>query len=204
MDKSRIPYISHENIKTGMIPVINLPAGETCRADAPCFKKCYALRQYNYRSNNLAAHRRNLTAYKDNPRAFFEFVASNTAFERFCRWFGAGDIVDAEFFAGMVRVARKNKGTRYLAFTKKFEIVNDYVANGGKIPSNLTIIFSGWGAKFAVLNPYNFPRAFTRFKNNEADNADIPVDAFPCAGKCSQCVACWRLKKGEAVVFDEH
>lgn len=204
MNKENIPYISRDrNIKTGPIPVINLPAIETCRKDAPCFKECYAAKQYRYRTNNLEAHRRNLRAYQENPRAFFDFVAGNTALDRFCRWFGSGDIVDAEFLAGMVRVARRNKETKYLAFTKKYDIVNAYLDSGKKFPKNLTIILSGWGASFPAINPHNLPVAYVRF-GDEKEDIGIPVDAFPCAGNCANCIACWRMKAGEAVCFKKH
>ena len=32
----------------GFIPSINLPAGKTCRADAPCQKGCYAKKETGY------------------------------------------------------------------------------------------------------------------------------------------------------------
>lgn len=204
MNKENIPYISRDNHKTGPIPVINLPAGETCRDDAPCMKECYALKMYRVHPNNIDAHRRNLNAYRNNPKFFFDFVAASTALDRFCRWFGFGDIVDAEFLAGMVRVARKNKNTKYLAFTKKFNLVNAYLDSGKKFPKNLTIILSCWGASFPAINPHNLPVAHVRFKGDNPENADIPIDAFPCAGDCATCIACWRMRAGESVCFDLH
>lgn len=184
------------------IPSVGLPPVVTCRPDAPCFSKCYA-RKGNYRRASVKnALQANLDAYKEDPEFFFDYIASNSRLVRFFRWFHAGDIVDDAFLLGMVRVARKNPGTRYLAFTKKFGIVNKYLASGKKLPANLRIVFSGWGARFEVLNPYKLPVSYVRFEKE--DNSHIPEDAFKCSGDCSNCQMCWLLKKGQAVEFPEH
>ena len=52
----------------------------------------------------------------------------------------------------MCRIAAHNPRTRFLAFTKAFNIVNDY-ENRSTLPRNLAVIFSGWpGMK--IDNPH--------------------------------------------------
>lgn len=215
----RLPKISVKVTKLGdSIPSINLPPIVTCRADAPCAKcteeggGCYALRghwMYKGPRNGLW---NNLYAYRQNPKRFFESIATQTALFKFVRWFSAGDIVDMEFLKGMVRVARKNTGTKYLCFTKKYELVNEYLNAGGRIPSNLKIVFSTWG-DLIPENPHNLPLTYVKFalRGNKAKkaeimalNAKIPESAIPCTGKCYACQACWSLKKGQAVAFNKH
>lgn len=195
--------ISNKIEKLGsMIPSVGLPPVVTCRKDAPCFAKCYA-RKGNYRFPSVKnALAENLNAYREDPEYFFDYIALHSRLVCFFRWFHAGDIVDDSFLEGMVKVAKKNPNTRYLAFTKKFDIVNRYLDSGRKLPQNLKIVFSGWGASFKVLNPYNFPTAFVRFE--EGDNSHIPPKAFKCSGDCSNCQMCWLLKKGQSVEFHEH
>ena len=184
------------------IPSLGLPAGKTCRPDAPCFAKCYA-RKGNYTFPSVKnALEGNLEAYKADPEFFFDYIASNSRLVCFFRWFHSGDIVDDAFLLGMVRVARRNPNTRYLAFTKKFDIVNRYLDSGKRLPSNLKIVFSGWSASFHVLNPHDLPTSFVRFKRG--DNSHIPPKAFKCSGDCSNCQMCWLLKKSESVEFGEH
>lgn len=197
------PKISYKVAKMGGIPCLGLPV-LTCRDDAPCKTsgKCYAM-QGKYRTQSVKKGlMNNLLAYRENPSYFFEKLAIDIMPSRYFRWFHSGDIVDDAFFEGMVKVARKCKGTKFLAYTKKFSIVNRYLDNGGKIPKNLKIVFSGWGAQFKVLNPYGLPVTHVRLKNG--DNSQIPEDALPCSGHCSNCFACWKLTNGESVVFDEH
>ena len=187
------------------IPSINLPPVVTCRPNAPCIHGCYALRghfRYDAVKNRLAE---NLAAYKENPKLFFDMIAEQTKLARFCRWHSSGDIVDINYLAGMCKVARKNKGVKYLCFTKKYELVNQYLDEGHKIPSNLRIVFSCW-KDFVPENPYNIPTTWVYFpkKGENEFNHLIPEDAIPCSGKCYACQSCWQLKKGQSVVFKKH
>lgn len=201
-----IVKISTSVTKLGtQIPSINLPPIVTCRANAPCAKGCYALRghfRYDVVKNRLAE---NLSAYKENPKLFFDMITEQTRLFKFVRWHSSGDIVDYNYLTGMCRVARKNKDVKYLCFTKKYELVNQYVSDNHLIPKNLRIVFSCW-KDFVPDNPYNFPTTWVYFpKKEEGDfNGLIPDDAIPCTGKCYACQACWQLTKGQSVVFRKH
>lgn len=195
--------ISHNNSKLGTeIPSVSMPVGVTCRHDAPCFAKCYARKGHFNCKTVKEAYAGNLEAYKADPQFFFRYIGAMTRMSRFFRWHASGDIVDAQYLAGMVNVALQNPETKYLCFTKKFDIVNAYIDAGGTIPANLAIVFSGWNKEFHVDNPHNFPVTYVRFK--KGDNSHIPEDAIPCGGKCYECVACWQLHKGQSIFFDEH
>ena len=194
--------VSNTNSKLGgQIYSINLPAVVTCRSDAPCFKGCYA-RKGNWLFPNVKSSlESNLDAYKSNPDLFFESVAIQTALVRFCRWHSSGDIVDMQYFEGMCKVARKNKNTHYLCFTKKYEIINEFLSKGKRVPKNLSIVFSAWD-NWLPENPYDLPMTYVYGK--EFNNELIPKDAIPCGGKCENCQACWTLKKGQHVYFLKH
>jgi len=194
--------VSNTNSKLGgQIYSINLPAVVTCRPDAPCFKGCYA-RKGNWTFTNVKnSLESNLEAYKGNPDLFFESVAAQTALVRFCRWHSSGDIVDMQYFEGMCKVARKNKETHYLCFTKKYEIINDFLSKGKRIPKNLSIVFSAWD-NWIPENPYELPMTYVY--GEKFNNDLIPKDAIPCGGKCENCQACWTLKKGQHVYFLKH
>lgn len=196
-------HVSHTNTKLGAeIPSVNLPAGKTCRPDAPCFAKCYAKKgRWNFKNVRMSLAD-NLEAYEADPAFFFKYIAVMTRLSRFVRWHSSGDIVDARYLSGMCDVARENPETKYVAFTKKFNLVNAYVDEGNGIPENLHIVFSGWDENFEVPNPHNFPVAYVRLKGGRWDY--IPEDAIPCGGKCDSCLACWQLRKGQTVYFDEH
>ena len=194
--------VSNTNSKLGgQIYSINLPPIVTCRSDAPCFKGCYACKGNWLFPNVKNSLQHNLEAYKSNPALFFESVAAQTALVRFCRWHSSGDIVDMQYFEGMCKVARKNKETHYLCFTKKYEIINEFLSKGKRIPKNLSIVFSAW-SNWIPENPYELPMTYVYGK--EFNNELIPKDAIPCGGKCENCQACWTLKKGQHVYFLKH
>lgn len=200
--------VSTANSKLGTaIPNINLPPIVTCRPDAPCFKGCYALKGHFLFPGPKNAMQRNLDHYYENPELYFDTISVLTAGFKFCRWHSAGDIVDSNYFLGMIKVAKKNKDTKYLCFTKKFEIINDYLSSGKKIPKNLSIVFSNWDT-FQCDNPYHLPTTWVYAK--DFANELIPENSIPCTGECWRCQACWTLKKGgknnaeQSVFFKKH
>lgn len=202
MSTNEFMHVSHTNSKLGAdIPSINLPAVVTCRKDAPCFKYCYA-RKGNWRFSSVQQSlQKNLDAYLSNPKLFFDTVITNTALSMAVRWMSSGDIVDGNFLVGMCRVARVNKKTEYLCFTKKYEIVNKFITSGKRIPKNLHIVFSAW-ENWLPENPYNLPVAYVWSK--DFDNSHIPDDAICCGGKCDKCLSCWKLQKGQSIMFNKH
>ena len=187
------------------IPSINLPAIVTCRPDAPCCKHCYARKGCFSFPRNKALLENNLTLWQTNPSQFEREIILGVMAARFVRWHSSGDIPDENYLLMMIRVAERLPEVNFLCFTKKFYCVNRYISNGGKIPPNLTIVFSAWGDSFKPYNPFNLPVAYIRLKREECT---IPSHARECGGFCGQCAAsgnsCWNLKHGDAVVFNQH
>ncbi len=199
--------ISTTNSKLGLIPSVNLAPIITCRSNCPCAKDCYATKG-NYRFKNVKdSHIHNYHEYLSNPEGYFKDIchAVNNGMVTYAyfRWHASGDIVDDKYFEGMVKVAEAQPNTSFLAFTKKFEIVNQFISNGGIIPSNLHIVFSAWGDNFKIENPHLFPVAHVRFRD-ENQNKSIPQDALECSGDCTNCLQCWKIQRGQSVVFDKH
>lgn len=198
-------HISRSISKLGAdIPSVNLPPVATCRADAPCRSKCYARKGRFAFQRNKSLLRRNLDLWQQDPLRFEMDVLLAANPSRFFRWHSAGDIPCASYLSMMVNVAEKCPNTKFLCFTKKFEIVNDYLNIHRSFPENLCVVFSAWG-EFLPPNPHKLPVAYVRFKHQQTD---IPPSAFSCSGYCGECCAtghsCWELKSGESVVFNEH
>ena len=200
--------ISTTNKKLGkFIPSLNLPPIKTCRAKAPCAKGCYACKgTWNYK-NVKDSLNNNLVQFGLNKDKFFNevinYLNNGDVIYKYFRWHSSGDIINLDYLKGMIKTALACKQTKFLAFTKKFEIVNEYLANGGKIPSNLKIVFSAWDKDFTFENPYNLPIAYVEFSNKEK-NPTIPQSAFKCNGECKSCKVCWFLKKKQSVKFTQH
>lgn len=191
------------------VAVVNMPAGFTCPADAPCKKGCYALRgHYLYDNININSWR-NLYFYNQNPAEFFAQIAAELQEAddlrpwKWFRWHESGDIVNYEYFCGMVEIARKFKNINFMAYTKKYDLVNKWIAENGALPRNFTIIFSVWGLYGIGLNQYNLPCSYVAM-NAESDS-HIPKTAQKCEKGCKECgFKCWKLKKRQSVVFAKH
>lgn len=200
--------ISLTNSKLGaQIPSVSTLPACSCRPDAPCRFGCYA-RKGKYGIGNVQASlRKNYDIYMQNPRSFFEqiqrFLTGGLVTYKYFRWHSAGDIVDAQYFEGMIETARKCPQVKFLCFTKKFSIVNDWISANGELPENLRVVFSAWHKAFKVDNPHGLPVSYVFFKNTEL-NPDIPDLAIPCTGHCPECLACWSLKNGQSVYFNQH
>lgn len=199
--------ISTTNSKLGLIPSVNLPPILSCRDKCPCANDCYA-RKGRYRFKNVQESLlNNLQIYKNNPAQYFkeihDSIDTGIVVYSYFRWHAAGDIVDKEYFNGMVKLACELKSTSFLAFTKKFEIVNNFLNYGNSLPENLHIVYSAWGKDFVFDNPYEFPVAYVRFKDSLL-NGNIPADAVECSGDCTNCLLCWHITKGQSVVFNKH
>lgn len=194
--------ISNGNSKMGAIPSVSLPACVTCNPSAPCFKKCYAAKLERIYSSVKNAYARNLDILSDDPAAYWQQVKAAAVVTRFFRYHVSGDIPNAAYFAEMVKTAEEIPTTKFLAFTKQYQTVNDFINSGGVIPENLKIIFSSWGA-WKCENPHNLPTSDVIFKGCEPSE-----DWKICGGNCTECacrgVGCWEVKNGETIAFYEH
>lgn len=206
-NKSNEISMSNKNSKTGAACLnIAFPVC-TCREDAPCKKTCYACKGCQQIAVVQGAYYRNLRLYYDDPDNFFEQVYCKVKFSGLpkVRLFDSGDFPDAEFLDRLVEVCKKTPNTKWMAFTKKYWIVNEYIDKNGDLPKNLNIMFSAWDIFWEVPNPHGLGVAYVDF-NDKRLNPEFPRNAFRCPGRestCSACGACFS-KKLKAVVFHEH
>jgi hypothetical protein len=198
-------FISVTNSKLGAhIPCVNLPAITTCIKDAPCARKCYARRGHMALAKVKEKSEINLALWLTEPSMFERDLKIEAFPYRFFRWHSSGDIPDAAYLIMMVRIAHELPGTQFLAFTKKFELVNAYLGEHGNLPDNLTIVFSAWG-DWLPDNPFNLPEAHIIFKNMKLP---VPQGAAICPRYCGDCVqtgkSCWDMNYGGRIYFHEH
>lgn len=200
--------ISRGNIKMGSIPSVSLPPIITCPAGCPCSKKCYAAKICKLRPNVRNAYQNNLDILNDDWSEYWKQVNSAVKMSRFFRFHVSGDIPNAAYFKEMVITAKNNPACEILAFTKRYEIVNNYIDAFGNIPKNLHVIFSLWNPAWnaTVKNPHNLPVSAVIFKDYYLGYADNFCKI--CPGNCFECAArgvgCWTLDAGETIAFYEH
>lgn len=196
--------ISPGNKKMGAIASVSLPAGTTCNPDAPCYKACYARRLEARRKSVHNAYERNWHLWKFSPEIYKMQCQAAAATQRFFRYHVSGDIPDIDYLRMMVEVARELPLTNFMAFTKQYGLVNEWIAEHGPLPQNLQILFSVW-RNFDCPNPYNLPEAHVAYRDGYHT---ARPDAFHCHKNCTECClmgeGCWNLKCGEQVEIPEH
>ena len=200
--KNQTVSISKGNSKMGAIPSVSLPACITCNPNAPCFKLCYAAKITRLYKTVKSAYDRNLSILEENPALYWEEVKQGAQMARYFRFHVSGDIPTLEYFNNMVRLARELPKTSFLAFTKQYNIVNQFLNDGGTIPENLKIIFSNWGS-WKCENPHKLPECEIILKGS-----DPAPDWKICGGNCTECacrgIGCWELKQGETIAIYQH
>lgn len=212
-------HITTGNSKTGTCLNYNTSVFYTCNHACECYKKgrCYALGGcYNFLSNQLD--------YAENYKFFIENssdvfcaavnaeIAAHKNIHLF-RWFTCGDICNSRFLECMVQIAIDNPGVKFWAYTKRYNIVNAYIDNGGILPENLTILFSHWmncdGSYFPMPNPHNMPTS-EFIPMGKEDLLESVTHVCPCSdpnftGTCATCDhPCHSLKSGECMALCEH
>ena len=196
--------ISSGNSKTH-VPSVSISPIFTCpaRCKGVCDGKCYAVKGCAIHTSELNAYARNLAIYLEQPARYWQAIRTAAANVRFFRWHVAGDIVDAAYFSGMIETARALPDTAFLAFTKKYEIVNTWIDRNGAIPCNFKIVFSGWGDALKPINPHNLPETTVFPKHSEPR-----PEWLLCGGNCLECacrgVGCWQLQPGDVLAFELH
>ena len=186
--------LSPKNRKLGKIPSVSIPIAESCPPDAACIKYCYNNKIDKVYKNVPKSYQRNWDHYSSNSAEFFEHIIMQIKLSKskLFRWHVEGDIASPEYFLGMVAVAEALPKVRFLAFTKKYNIVNAFMANQAK-PKNLAIIFSA-DDNLKMRNPHNF------------GVATIDEKASTCPEQLAgvQCDRCQRCFLGKSVTFKLH
>lgn len=219
-------HVSIGNSKIGRTMNVSTAPVVTCSSCAmcgQCAKSCYAVRACARLGLSDTSALKNAwlinTAILFSDRNKF-FADIETAVEReqpaFFRWHVSGEFLDNDYFSRMVTIAANNPSTRFLAFTKAYNAVNQYIENGGIIPPNFSVLFSAWRGT-AMHNPYGLAECHVRFPDGEQTFNHIePAHRWQCNGDCTACQnvcgGCWFQRpaaknadgKQDAVIINLH
>ena len=196
--------ISGSNSKMGEVASVSLLPFVTCpgRCGTTCGAKCYAAKLAVLRPSVRNAYARNTAMAIFAPAEFWRQVKAAAAKVPYFRFHVSGDILNRAYFAEMVETARQIPGTEFLAFTKRYEVVNAWISENGALPSNLHILFSGWN-NLTPENPHGLPETTVY----ESESEILPQWKM-CGGNCFNCacrgVGCWQVGKGDTIAFKMH
>lgn len=199
--------ISAGNSKMGAIPSFSLPAGLSCAGGAlsPCFKDCYARKLQALRPSVLNAYMKNFERLEQSIpmcESWLNWWLDNPNAPRLFRIHVSGDFYNVDYFRMWQRVAKAHPQTRFMAFTKQFDVVKDGVCYHC-LPKNFTLIASAWpGVALPAWVKEEMPIAYMQ----DGTEDRIPDGAHHCDGNCAgDCRGfCWGMRPGMSVVMDKH
>jgi len=198
--------ISEGNKKLGTIPSFNTSRDYSCDKRLSCYKKgCYAKACWGkFRPAAYASVVHNAEMCKSSRQAVSDaiksFLLNGAVSYNYFRWHASGDIVDRPYFEMMIQIAKACPNTKFLAYTKRYAIVNGWIAKNGikALPKNLIIRFSAWKKTDVFPNPFKLPVFYVDFSTMGTGhpelNPDIPSDSMKCPGVtagCYRCFKCW-------------
>lgn len=178
--------ISKGNRKIGRVMNVSLPPLLSCANCAGCSKLCYDIKAcLQYPDTVIDARMRNFTILQKDRDEYFRRIdtaISRRRLHKYFRWHVAGDIIDADYFARMVEIARRHPDFKFWTYTKNYRIVNEWVDKNGRdaLPANLSVMFSEWRG-MPMDNPHGFPEFRVVFKD------ETPPAGHYCPGNCDVC-----------------
>lgn len=193
--------------KVGDIPRWSMPPLFTCQNCAECKKHCYALKDYTgIRISSVAKnHTRNMHAVIEDLGRTEKYITKWIQRRKpaFFRIHPSGDFAIPHYgyrYAGMwYRIAQACPETRFLAFTKCYDIVR-------KVPfyelENFSLVLSEWTDKLEA--PADL-KEYYRTSRAVVNLEDARDNEIICPGNCETCGMCWALSKlGKDVAFEIH
>ena len=203
VDKLHV-YLAKGNSKTGdAVPSVSLIPVYNCTNCKHCSGLCYDLRNDCVYPGCRDRRSQNAAIFEADPERYFNEINDGVKAFRFFRWHIGGDIVSTYYFEKMVWIAEQNPHCEFLAFTKSFDIVNDWL-DEHELPKNLHIIFSAW-VGMEMDNRHNLPTSNPLFFDGSTTAHD---GATYCSGNCTECAragsGCWTMQNGDEVIFPAH
>ena len=202
-------HFSEGNSKTH-IPSIDLLPHLTCRGrcrelcgkveNGKCLSACYVDKLVNRNPVQMRNYAENTALAILKPDLYWAEVENKMKSCRFMRLFVSGDMIIKGYFERLCAALERNPHCIIQGFTKCYEIVNRYIANNGKLPDNLKLLFSGW-FEYMPINPYNLPES-------RVYEGDRPEEWLSCGGNCHNCacvgLGCWKATNGDIVGLKKH
>ena len=196
-------HISKGNRKMGAIPSFSLPSGITCSEQArqTCHFDCYYRRHCERFKKVCSNGAENYAACKNSlweVEGYLNWYFDNPNAPRLFRIHVGGDFFSLDYLKMWLRVVEKHPDTRFLAFTKRFDLLAQL---NEILPNNFSLILSAWpGMEIPNDLRSRFPVAWMQ----DGTENRVPETAIECSGNCMECQAkCWALS-GHDVVFHKH
>lgn len=205
-------FIKNGNTKLPFVTFSTLPI-VTCPGAGDCASWCYSLKAWRY-AGAYARQLQNTLLLKFRPEEiknkFFEIPKDLKL-----RLYVDGDFDSLQTFKFWMNLLTNRPDIKAYGYSKSWDIINEFVKNGGKVPNNYVLNLSSGGkpqivsAKqmeklpfvrgwfTAIPIHYKGPKGFARYNDESYHKAVIkssPKGSISCPGFCGECHMCGDLK----------
>lgn len=209
--KTAVEFGTNSKLNTAFNSVGTLPIIDCGKACKECYKGCYATRGFFLMPNKINKMARNSARLAVDRDKFFSEVKAACLLSVCFRWQESGEVTDYDYLCRIMAVCQDTPQTEHILFTKRADLIEEYLNNGGTIPANLHLLLSGWcHAPKAVGNlPFAMPD-FSQAPNEYRKEFILPIgrNRIDCTGDCTKCYltrsGCFGATGADCVVFMAH
>ena len=116
------------------------------------------------------------------------------------RFHAHGELINLTHLVNYVNIAKKNPFTTFALWTKRTNLVHEYVKEYGPMPDNLIMIYSN--PKTHIVQ-HKIPTHFDKVFNALERNAITAAGETDCTGEsCIKCMACYRKGNNQDVIVE--
>ena len=184
---------------------------KVCVNCGSCFGSCYNNSDIQQYPSKVISDLKNLLMYITKKEELKEQLIKKLRVYNTFRINSNGEIHSMEMLEFWLDIASKCKKTNFYTYTKSYEIFEEYLSNGNKIPKNFVLNISIMSDEQNEEIKKNFPNLYNRFNkflvlapsvlDAKLKSKEIKKNRI-CSGDCMACNLCQKnLPKANSVIF---
>ena len=177
-----------------------------------CEGACYAVRDGKLHHNAcIPAWGKNTLIARHNIEDMFEQLKNGLIKNKakVLRWHSAGEIENYTYLLHMVKLAVDMPQTQFYCYTKRFDLITQYLNEFKKLPKNLVVNISVWhdndkGYDFGNLNKFVYDDGTDPKVKKMRHCPAVDKNGHSTGIKCSQCGWCFKGNYGRITAVYSH
>jgi len=170
-------------------------AMSTCKI-AVCHK-CYSTKMLTTVYKKLAQ-----PAFERNNKILSESVLPLSDLpiikEKYFRFHAHGELINLNHITNFMNIAIKNKDTTFGFWTKRIDLVYEYINSVNKVPNNVVMIYSKpLIDQNITIAPKHFDKVFSVYTKEYVEKNKVKINCG--ARNCLECLRCYKKTTGISV-----
>lgn len=177
-----------------------------------CERDCYAVRDGKLHHNAcIPAWGKNTLIARNDIDGMFEQLKKGLIKNKakVLRWHSAGEIENFNYLLHMVKIAVEMPHIQFYCYTKRFDLITQYLKDFKKFPKNFVVNISVWhgndeGYDFGNLNKFVYDDHTDPKVMKMRHCPAVDKNGHSTGVKCSQCGWCFKGNYGRITAVHAH